>query len=715
MGNRFRVIATSAAICFGGLVAVVDAINREAQAQIGPSGTLIPTRPVDVRARPPGEPVPCNPDSTLPANITINPNGTVSASDPDIEILGDFTVTTQDDVVTSFPQLLLGDDSVIKGNPCESTIDLIDNLPPMDPPDGVVLPDPAAIPVLELKELPAVTFLPSGATKRGPELDCARPFCGRDIIFVHGFLDEALQEAVVVSLSGLGNTAALARWPNHAAQFTVPGGYYHMWAHQRWNNFIQNKLGPAYTRAGASHGPRFLITAWASHQRLEIAAHAVLTQTAKAIQNGTGVMTISPPGGYPYSIVPATDTPQAPFCSQGCIIVSHSTGGPATAVALSIAAKPNSRSWWTPGLSLIPTYVKGHVALHPALSGSPLAALGLGVGAIGGAFCGQGAELINYLANAPIVPSGLDPCGAMQVLFSSALVDLAPPVMNLLWRPMMTYESGDPDKIVPSVIVAGAHPTIQPLAHWHQKLLPGFDDGVVPVDSQMGRLPITPGVPLSMSLTPWNVLGIPYFDRGSELSKAIGYFIDQNHEYHHVPFKHTAGANPLLAPTGMILKNATFDQVPWTSAGLPNYFSFLQSTSSHRFPREVGSGSSVTPATRPADNCAPGSYNYKTTSDVWAAADVYEESRAVFDLTVYTNRGRPTFNAAESVIGLVPILSPRLKVAVESQSIGRYIPIRIKPLHIDKKIWIWKRQYLRMLDWRCRDEIDYVFDFAFRQ
>jgi hypothetical protein len=94
---------------------------------------------------------------------------------------------------------------------------------------------------------------------------------------------------------------------------------------------------------------------------------------------------------------------------------------------------------------------------------------------------------------------------------------------------------------------------------------------------------------------------------------------------------------------------------------------------------------------------------------------VYEESRAVFDATVYTNRGRPTFTAAESGTGPIPILSQRLMTAVDSESTGRYIPIRIKPLHIDKKIWIWKRQYLRMSGWRCRDEIDYVFDFAFRQ
>jgi len=170
--------------------------------------------------------------------------------------------------------------------------------------------------------------------------------------------------------------------------------------------------------------------------------------------NGTGVMTLMQANRGPYHIVDA-DTSAVPFCSIGCVIVSQSTGGPVTAIALSVAAG-NSLPWAS-ALTSIPRLIKGHVAFHPALGGSPFATAGLAIASLGESYCTQGLNFLNSIGPGPIATNALHPCDVIHAVENSVLADLTQPTMDNLWRPFMQFTSNDLNLVVPSVIVAGAH------------------------------------------------------------------------------------------------------------------------------------------------------------------------------------------------------------------------------------------------------------------
>jgi hypothetical protein len=205
---------------------------------------------------------------------------------------------------------------------------------------------------------------------------------------------------------------------------------------------------------------------------------------------------------------------------------------------------------------------------------------------------------------------------------------------------------------------------------------------------------------------------------GSPTAKAIPYFLDQNVEALRRPAAHAAAPNPFLAPNGMILKSVSLNEIPGGSAGLPEVFSFLQSTAPHLFLLDVGSGGDSQPNDA-GDGCPPGTFSYRPTGNYFGAeAAVAEESRAVFDASVYTTRSRNHFAAVEAGTGAIPLLSPALGSAVEGEVKGRYLKIRFKigkKILYEKIFWIWKREYLRMTGWRCDDEIDYSLRYAFRR
>jgi hypothetical protein len=577
----------------------------------------------------------------------------------------------------------------------------------------VLSPPPAHLPAIAFAaphDCPWDAAVPPSPSCGG-KLDCNLPFCGRDIIFVDGLVTDELMDLIKARHGkGLpGTLAALQRWPQNPTAFTAANGYFRQLAERDWKDFILRKLGQAYRNANATAGPRYLVAPWASTQRMEFGVHAVLYQIAEAIQHGTNVMTldVSQPG----TPVASANLTKSGFCGRGCVVVSYSTGGPLSIAAMNIAAN-GSRAWVTNGLRDLPKFIKGHVAFHPALDGSEIAwhVLAAANGATGG--CSVAADLLMKLSSSPL-PSGIDGCIAANDLNQSILADLSPPVMHALWRPVMSAVPGAVALSVPTLLVAGAHPTKLAAFHWMAPVLPGYDDGVVSIDSQLGRPWSLPGMPRSLVFT---ALPFKYYDRGSPPAKAVPYYLDQNHELARRPLARAAAPNPFLSPNGMILPNVALAEIPQASAGLPNVFSFLQSTASHLFLLNVGSSPDSQP-TDPNDGCAAGSYNYEP-SYFGGQADVFEESRAVFDQSVYTPRGRYIFNYWESPTGgYIPLLSTALKGAIEGEAKGRYIRVRIKlPLiKIDKIFWIWKREYMRMSGWRCRDEIDYALDFAFRR
>jgi hypothetical protein len=666
--------------------------------------------------------IPCKPDDLPKELLSMGPTGVAIPNPATTEVLEDHTVTDPIDIQTEYPSLLNGTDQGLANPNCTASFDGDPTLPPMVLPSGT-LPQPPTLPMLPGPgpHLPVIAFVaPTNclrADKPGREcglpLDCRLPFCGRDIIFVDGLATKELWD-LIQARHGLGLPAtarALQRWPQSPAAFTGPSGYFRSVAEQDWYDFIQRKLGPAFRGANVSYGPRFLIAPWASTQRMEFAVHAVLAQIAQAIQFGTNVKTLNMSDPAMPTISANLSGPG--FCGRGCVVVSYSTGGPISVAAMNIAANAG-RSWVSSGLRMLPMFIKGHVAFHPALAGSEIAwhVIEAANGTTG--TCALAVDLFNGLANSTAL-SGISGCIAANDLNHSVLFDLAPPVMSLLWRPTMAAVPGTITTAVPTVVVAGAHPTSLAAFHWMAPVLPGYDDGVVSVDSQLGRFWAPALMPRSLAFGAWIPPGIKYYDRGSPTAKAIPYFLDQNHELARRPLSRAAAPNLYLSPNGMVLPSVSLFELPGASSGLPNVFSFLQSTASHVFLLNVGS----LPDSQPndaSDGCAAGSYSYRPTGNYFGPqASVDEESRAVFDASVYTTRGRNHFALRESATGPIPLLAPSLIGAIEGEAKGRYMRIRFKLLHIDKTFWIWKREYIRMRGWRCRDEIDYALDFAFRR
>jgi hypothetical protein len=669
---------------------------------------------------PPG--IPCRPTGPERDFLMTGPTGTLVANPALVDLDEDQVVTEPLDLNAEFPGLLGGTDTALQNPTCEVSFDIGDPLPAMTPPGGPVLPTPTvALPRPQIERLPPIAFVPPvecrGSQRLpascGPPLDCRLPFCGRDIIFVHGLIDETLVD-LVRATQRVGPISALARWPLNGNAFTSPNGYFRVRAEDNWEDFLRNKMGPAYRGAGFPYGPRFLVVAWPVTQRMEYGIHAMLSQTAGAMRNGMNVETLDFSGSQPRVVSAGLTGPG--FCGRGCVIVSGSTGGPLSIAAMTIAAN-QGRGWATPSLRALPGFIKGHLAFHPALSGAEIGwqALALANGATAG--CAPIPALLNAFGSgawsAAVVPN----CAAAQSLNTSVLVDLSPPVMNTLWRPFMTAALPSVTSTVPTLVAAGAHPTKLAAFHWVAPILPGYDDGVLSVDTQLGR-PWSPAtMPRSLGFNAWGLVGARYYDRGSPTAQAVANFLDQNLELARRPAAHAAAPNPYLSPNGMILPSISLNEVPAASSGLPNVFSFLQSTAGHLFRRRVGNPNH--PDSQPnnaVNGCALGSYSYQPTGNYFGPqTSVNEESRAVFDASVYTTRGRNHFATVEVVTGPIPLLSTRLANAIEGETKGRYVRLRIRALGINRTYWIWKRQYVRMSGWRCRDEIDYALDFAFRR
>lgn len=667
------------------------------------------------------EAIPCRPEAPPAGTIVIGPNGITSTNPAAAEIIEDQVVSQPMNIGAEFPQLAGGTDGSLGDAGCDVSFDIEDPVPMMAPPSQL-LPTLPAIPTAgtPMPPLPPISFSAPAACLQsttgnagcGPALDCRLPFCGRDIIFIHGLITQELEDLLAAKHSSSSNPA-IGTWPQHAALFTSPAGYFRSQAEGDWQGFIVNKLGPTYKAAQVGYGPRFLVVAWPSTQRMEFGLHATARQIVDAMQTGARVQTLDMSLAKPRPVDAGLLKPG--FCGHGCVIVSYSTGAPLAIATMNVIAN-GSRSWVTPSLRALPAYVKGHVAFHGALGGSELAFHALSLA--GGSACPFVVDMLTGLSSTPWVPSGVGLCAIAQDLSATVLYDLAPPVMASKWRPVMQAVPVSKTVRVPTVLVAGGHPTKAPLYHWAATVLPGYDDGVLSVDSQLGRPWQLGAMPRALSLNDWGLFGMKYYDRGSPTAKAVPYFLDQNAEALRQRIVHAAAPNPFLSPNGMIFKSVSLAEIPAGSTGLPEVFSFLQSTAPHMFVLDVGAGGDSQPNDA-SDGCAAGSFSYNPTGNYFGAqAAVREESRAVFDSSVYGNRGRNHLNATEAVTGTIPLLSTKLANAIEGEVKGRYIKIRFKigtKILFEKVFWIWKREYMRMRDWRCRDEIDYALSYAFRR
>ena len=278
--------------------------------------------------------------------------------------------------------------------------------------------------------------------------------------------------------------------------------------------------------------------------------------------------------------------------------------------------------------------------------------------------------------------------------------------MATRWRTVM-QRSQTP---VPTLIVATGHPTKMWPLMWNEVLFPGFDDGVVPMDSQLGRGWNSLAPRSNYLLIDQRRLVIDRANGGRwpilfSSAKALGYYIDQIDPPSFLPFltPAAAAANPYLTPTGMHLDVISLGTIPQNSAGLPNTYTFLQASANHCFVSEFGSG--------PPDewenidsriNCsaqseAAESYEYKE-AGFYFPLSVNEESRAVFDYKVYV----PGPDG-------VPLVSPSMQDAVEGTTVTRWVG---KMRH---GIIRWQRTYYRLKGWQCLDYFDYIHKYAVRR
>jgi hypothetical protein len=572
-------------------------------------------------------------------------------------------------------------------------------------------------------DLPAVTYCEQTAASKAcqytappnpPALHANQPFGGRDIIFVHGF-----QVAPIAAKINSSGSPASTKWPGNPGQFIGAGGYWKMNADAYWGSHITKYLGST-----TSPSNRYLTVAWPSTQWLVYGAHALLTETARAMNDGTGV-------------VPTSNGDKSGFCARGCVIVSHSTGGPLVDVAMSIAKHTTLFG----DLRFIPDHMRAHVAFSGAFSGSGFAtpALYLGLATVGSApLCQLGAAVVNALG------ASVGGCGSLTAIVESVLLDLVPPVMNGLWGPVI-------DKTpVQTLTIASEHPSSYgsttsysyPLVFLKWLLSRGFDDGVLPMNSTCATYSNPPTLP--EALFPDNIgwpsgyvakptvldaaintqLGVlaphtypetPVVARVFDMYNAgrgVGFYLDQvgdrylayflnpGSPVNWVPYYVAAGCTPYVAPNGMVqpvaltathaLWHQEEDTNPLNRYG--NHYSFLQSTGDHFGYEEAG-------------HCYEGYFTANHACTGNEKIDNAEEVRAVMDDTVYVHP------CAQAGPECAPLLSGLVKTSVGEEVHGQPL---CKKWKWCRRIWIWKRVYHRMIGWRTNTEADYAYRYILR-
>jgi hypothetical protein len=544
-------------------------------------------------------------------------------------------------------------------------------------PDGTksVMPRRPTDPRRKLREVPCDSprLLMSG-----------QPFEGRDIIYVHGLGVGHLKDWI------LKDQAARRFWPQYPFEFLEPGGYFRKYAEHYWHDHIRENLydpanpsnpygGWQWTAADASprYNPksnRYLLVAWSSNQTIEYAQHTLLTQIQLAIQTGKNVFT---PPSYPKTHV-------RPFCSNGCIVISHSTGSPITSTAMA----RGRMGAYGPGGKRIPQYIRAHVSFEGAIAGSRLATVGMFVGQTTTVkppgFCAIFDSLLG-LPNTCV--------GDLSFVANTILRDLMPPVAQAVWGPYLSISP------VPTVTVAGGHP-LGNFIGTTKIFLPGLDDGVLTMNSACGNPnPVTPHVlaPSGMIVTS-NVKAFDFSENGAMLARATKNFISHKDLTGGATpgARYLAGAcTPHLSPTGMVMPVAVaLGGTAWdTRSRYKNHYSFIQGSIDHSY--DGGSDS-----------------HNKWPSVLWSPAGTtrhylqhfgpnVEETSAVTDHAIYQKFPDGTHLVHPSFANMHEIVRGR------SRSFRLFKKRRT--------IWFWKRTYHLLDKWQEKQSSHYVYEFVGRR
>jgi hypothetical protein len=513
---------------------------------------------------------------------------------------------------------------------------------------------------------------------------------GRDLIFVHGLKLEHVYERM------LGNPDAAVDWK---APVSFPGstqnpefygtlaagneGYYKRIARETWEEHINRFLKDRGMKN------RYLIVAYPCNARLEVAVQAILTQISDAMRHGTDI--VVPPGN--------TDT--SAFGTPSFVVISHSTGGLATGAALTAAQRyPNLRA------QFIARQCKAHVAFQGAMGGSRLASAAVAISAyvtlsvtplwmyalVAQTFKEMGVDWNESDPNFNFLNLGF-------VVANSILIDLIPVVAHYKWGNFMQETPAR------TVTISGGHPSL--LSPLKYILHPGFDDGVVTMNSQVGH-PATPLV--------WPMGYLPEFAPPFTLARvfdlalwrssfennpkrAVRYFFDQVLDRFLslwiAPLDMVAaGAIPYLSPRGMRQPvGSRMAGSPWDSERrFGHHYSFTQSASDHFDGTSWGFGGN------------PLSDEYRPTEPLLGPTEHnWEESRAITDPEVYRtyDTSNPPLYPMGVVVDNQPLIHPDCEPSVSKWTKGEYIRIpRIVSL-IPFKVkwvqwWIWRRTYYRL-------------------
>ena len=517
-------------------------------------------------------------------------------------------------------------------------------------------------------------------------LRSGQPFEGRDIIYMHGLATGQLAKWLA------NYEPAQKLWPQDAAEFLAANGYFRKYAEGYWRDHIRENLfdpdnpsssiaGWQWTSADASprYNPksnRYLLVAWSSNQTIEFAQHALLTQIHLAMATNKNVVT---PPTYPSNHV-------RPFCSNGCIIIGHSTGPLVTSSALGRAAAGH----FGPGGKQIARRIRAHVSFAGALSGSRLASVGMVIGLAVSptphALCNIFDDLLG-VTDTCIVDTSF--------LAKSILRDLMPIVAQGVWG---SWVNKSP---VPTVTIAGGHPSGN-YTGLTKFMLPGLDDGVVSMNSACGNS--NPVFPLLLAPSGITVKDpVQAFDMSKDaglLARAIANFQS------HFNFKgglppdpgYLAGAcTPHRSPTGMVMPvKATLAGTPWdTRNRYLNHYSFLQGTIDHAY-----DGGTDDRNKWPSEMGNPASTNRRYFQSLGIGPNT-EETSAVTDNGIYSQAADGTYLVHPSFNKMHEIVRGR--------------KIKFKLFGKKHTIWIWKRVYHLLEKWETKQSSHYVYEFVGRR
>ncbi|MCA8976438.1 MAG: hypothetical protein KDC98_17090 [Planctomycetes bacterium] len=533
-------------------------------------------------------------------------------------------------------------------------------------------------------------------------------FGGQDIVFIHGLRMDPLFDALVGTPNG---PIASAGW---TLPSTIPGngnnpefyanGYWKAGAEAYWHDHIKRFL----TDKGKKN--RYLIVAWPSTQRLEIGVQAILTQIGDAMTGGTGVVDpLHPTGPAPTN-----------FGRPGFVIVSHSTGGPISDVAMERAASIN-----TGQAAFIAEHCTAHVALHGAFEGSRMATAVIAAAAYANQnlpswvcpLAKFGVFALNQTTNINTYPISCP--FNFSVAWNSVLVDLVPSVMKTRWGPKM---DSTPIQVL---TVGGGHPSY--LAPFKFSLHLGFDDGVVNMNSQFANPDSVtvgpfhfPSNPSGYRPDPFGLLQSKVFDMGvrrTDPFRAAGFYFDQVLDPHLNPLfllQHPFGvaSSPVawLSPTGMNQPvGKIFDPQFDPRSYRPKHYSLLLSTADHfadmgasRYDDPVTENGWPAASTGLRDNYRPtfGEVNCEEVS-VRRNPELY----VPFANAAYPSLSQPLLSGPPPV---VQITKGRL---ITFKRINRWLPPgwRIAPF------WLWRRDYTLVDQYKQKHECDYVYDWVLPQ